>query len=620
MISRASSFWGILVLVALFFLPHTAHAWVETTVRSHQAHVLVNEDGSAIVRHELVLKVRGGPMKALEIDGIGSSIEPLPDALVRRAVEGSASVWPLTVSALEGGGLRLSIGAERGIRGGSYLFSFAYSVDLNDLGRISAQKDGVVISWIGPRLSSGVDSAKVIFVTPRGKVEPRLPSGEEAGSVLLGEVRRGAEFDEIELVRAHLATGEPALWRVLVSPEVIRTPAFDQQVTGLQGEDSSAGARYQSPTLGGKASAFRGLWVAGLGTVFGVLVFLKAWWLRRAAELLDVRNKALIPCPPALRAILSGALVSGCVWFALSYRPWLSVGFLALAVVFSTHLLPVRRVRPRGPGHWEKLEDLREEKANKLPGRLFETRSLPGFLFFCLLSFPILKGAHYLLPLSNYLALMVAGSYLLLLPLFWTGRLVDLPQSSREQVGTWLKFLTKALDPTVATVEPWGRRAIQGDSSGFEKSQPQADEIRLRILLKKIPLGLRAMEVSFDESAGSTVLPCVILRVLDDSPTLDGLPKEIVWQRGRTQEEKVALLRPAAPTRAQLLRLVRTLLSSLRATAQRKGMNTEAKVSQRGAGYSESSRASQLSRRAHKSAGNSDSTRTEGRKSAVVAT
>lgn len=172
MATRASSLLSLLVLLALFLFPHEAHAWVETNIRSHQARIEVNRDGSAIVRHELLIKLRGGPTKAIEVGGVGNSIVPLPDALVRRAAEGSASKWPLTVSSLEDGSVRLKILNERGIRGGSYLFSFAYSIDLNELNWITPTQSGAEITWVGPRLVSGVDSAKATFVIPRGELPP----------------------------------------------------------------------------------------------------------------------------------------------------------------------------------------------------------------------------------------------------------------------------------------------------------------------------------------------------------------------------------------------------------------------------------------------------------------
>jgi hypothetical protein len=179
----------------------------------------------------------------------------------------------------------------------------------------------------------------------------------------------------------------------------------------------------------------------------------------------------------------------------------------------------------------------------------------------------IFLAAYRLLPVSNYLALMTMGLVTLLIPLFWTGRLRDLPQSPLAQSRPWLRLLERAMDPQVATVELWARRAAVQGTSNERHPDPHKghDEARIRVVLTAVPGGLRAFEVSFDEGAGASVLPCVVLRVLEDSSTLRRLPPDIPWQRGRTSEERVAVLRPSAPTRAQLLRLVRSLLSNLRA-------------------------------------------------------
>ena len=217
----------------LIVLTKPADAWVETAVRGHRAEVVVHRDGRATVRHELELKVRGGPMKLLELGGMGTNIEPLPDALVRRATEGSAGLWPLTPSSLEDGSLRLKIAASRGLSGGNYLFSFGYTMDLGGENLISRSGDGYQLTWIGPRLSSGVDSARVTFVVPRADEAPRLaPSAEGDGlpaSVLLGEVRRGERNDEVDLVRTHLATGEPAVWRIWVSDQALSEGSYAAQ-------------------------------------------------------------------------------------------------------------------------------------------------------------------------------------------------------------------------------------------------------------------------------------------------------------------------------------------------------------------------------------------------------
>lgn len=560
---------GVLfALVSLFSQP--AQAWVETAVRSHEARVEVERDGTAVVRHELVLRIRGGPMKSLEIGGVGTIGDPLPDAVVRRAIEGSSSAWPLTVSSLEDGSLRLGIGAQRGIRGGSYLFAFAYEIDLKSLQRIAPVSDGIELTFIGPRLTSGVDSAKVTFVVPRGSRAPRLGEQDDTGAnVLLGEVRRGAQSDEVELVRAHLATGEPAIWRVVVAPDALASSAMPRSAEDEESATLPAVGVNTSGLLDRDASR-RYLPVVGLlALVFGLLVLLKARMVKRAAQLSDARIKPLVPGPAALRGLIVAAAVAGGAYLTLRQEPWGAVGALCVACIVSTYLLPVRIVRPRGPGHWEPVELPSRPSGADLPGAIFETRSGAGFALFSVLTFAIMGAAYRILPQSNYFALMILALQLLLVPLFWTGRRGDFPQDPVEQARPWLSFLQRAIEQRVAKLELWGRRAgLAADGVGTVSEAARCDETRIRILLDAAPSGLRALEVSLDEAAGASVFPCVVIRALEDSRVVRALPTDIPWQRGRAAEERVAILRPTAPTKTQLLRLLRTLLANLRAAAQ----------------------------------------------------
>ncbi len=565
MAPRAPAVFGWLVFSVLVFISGPAFSWVETAVKSHEARVEVAEDGTALVRHQLVLKVRGGPMKSLELSGITGTVTPLPDANVRVAVEGSHSQWPLKVALQEDGSFHLRILAERGLRGGSYLFSFAYSLDLEEQGFVQAVSDGYELTWVGPRLSTGVDSAKVVFVVPRAESPPKLADTTGVASgVLLGEVRRGASTDEIDLIRAHLAEREPAVWKVVVPSESLRALKKRKE----QGQPALTPLSQKARVLSSNASQRTRIFLSSaLGLIYALLVFFKFHQTRNLGKKWDVRVKPLLPGPPWLRAPLAGGLVLSATFFAIRLEPYTAVILGALAACFATHLLPVRITRPRGPGHWEQVSEQLRESTRGMRSGWFEVRSLRGFLLFFLLSFTLLALAYRVLPSSSYLALMICAGFTLLVPLFWTGRLADFPEAPISQARPWFSFLTRAMDPGVAEIQLWGRRAIDGDRAVLVERK--YDETRLRVVLKQPPVGLRALEISMDEGPGATVLPCVIVRVLVDSAAHTALPTDIPWTRGRTSEERVAILRPACPTRAQLLRLVRTLQTHLRGAASR---------------------------------------------------
>lgn len=544
----------------------SAWSWIETAVRAHSARIEVFEDGSAVVHQDLTLKVRGGPMKSLEVGGIGTKIEPLADAKIRRAVEGSTGQWPLSLSSMEDGALRLKIGAERGIRGGTYVFSFAYRMDLVAAGLLRAESDQVLVEWVGPRLSSGVDSARVTFVLPHAPDAPRVfedPEHQEA-QVLLGDVRRGSEHDEIDLVRAHLATGEPAVWRVTTSAPALASLLIRDSASREMDPDRGPVATRVHRSQGAWQWTHLGLGVLA-AVLMGALLLAKSRALSRCALLTRARLLPLLPLPPILRVALGALAMGGYVAAVLEQHLWAALFALTLCLLAGTQLLPVRKVVPRGPGRWERLAR-GEAVDSELPGAWLDSRSLRG-LFLLLSGLGVLcVAALRILPDSNYLALMLGLAGLALCPVFFTGCRKDFPRSPFDQAEPWRRALERGIDPALARWEMWGRKV--GAASALEEGEPlgsQMDECRIRCIPSSVPAGLKAFELTLEEAAGAHVLPCVLLRVVADSPAQNCLPADVAWRRGRSADERVALLRPAAPTLGQTTRLVRSLLKTFAA-------------------------------------------------------
>lgn len=566
MLRCAALLTKVCAFLCVFFWLGSASAWIETQVRGHSARIELDAQGVATVRHELVLKVRGGPMKSLEVGGIGTEIQPLPDAYVRRGDEGSQERWPVQVAAMEDGAVRLGISSERGLRGGNYLFSFAYQMQLLSQQNLEFDRERVKVSWIGPRLLSGVDSARVTFVIPHAEEAPTIAEEDgPAASVLLGELRRGNDRDEIDLVRAHLATGEPAVWSISIaraafSPTLLgsATPIVPAEQLATRSRASSFSKLFLTTE--------RSLLALGLGFGFFALLFAKARSVLQLGRICDARVVPLIPLSTLARATIGGGAVAGLVWAVFLQRLSWSLGFLTLALLVSTFLLPVRRVRPRGPGQWRFLTSEQGSDNAALPGAWFDLRHWRGFLLLMILLFGSLAASYRILPTSNYFALMTLLGLPLLFPLFFSGSRRDFPQQPLEQAAPWSKFLNRALDPTLVKVELWGRSPSPLDrepSQSVELTPSQVDEVRVRFVLSKAPHGLRSLELLLEEAAGAFVRPAVLVRVLEDSTALRRLPADIAWQRGRSSEERVVVIRPTAPTFAQTARLVRSLIKAL---------------------------------------------------------
>ena len=98
------------------------------------------------------------------------------------------------------------------------------------------------------------------------------------------------------------------------------------------------------------------------------------------------------------------------------------------------------------------------------------------------------------------------------------------------------------------------------------EGQTEPDELRLLVEPEGMPAGLVALELGLEyQVASGTVvdLPCLIVRARDDSAAYYALPRSVVWSRGRSSSERVALLRPKLPTRAMCAELTEEVVKTL---------------------------------------------------------
>lgn len=555
---------SVVTLLFGLLLSRSAHAWVETSIRSHSVSIDINRDGKGTVAHELVVKVRGGPLKSLTIDGVDVEAELLPDATVARMRSEKADTSPLLLHQGDDGSLILEVDAKKGLGYGVYLFRFGYALDFVERGLVSQSAAMVDIRWVGPRLDDGIDSAKVTFRLPRGDAVPRLAAHDEGSGVtsdlesegiLVSQVTRAADKDEIELVRAHVAKGEPAVWRVLASPKSFRAFTPPELPDTVRPAGSRANALGLSPTWL--------LLAVLLAFVYGGLVALKWLLTRRACRTKGCAPRALVPLPYALRAALSGVSLSCALVIAVTTNLSTLAGvLLVVSMVLAAQLNPTSATRMRGPGSWQKLcdEEAFVVRKERLPGRFLDTGALPGFLVFVGLLTGLVALALGLLETDPYHALLVLLSGACLLPVFCTGRASELPPDPVERPRRFFASLARQLRRDKGlSVSALARYPLGGS---------EADELRLLVTPSKMPSGFGAIEIALEYQSGTggvVDLPCIIVRVQDDSEAYFALARSVVWTRGRTADERVSVLRTELPTRAQCLLVVRDLVARLRA-------------------------------------------------------
>jgi len=549
----------LLLTLALGLVPSTARAWVETTIRSHTATVDLDRKGNATVGHVLVVKVSGGPLKSLVIDGVDDDAELNPDATVARVLSGAKQTWPLLVHKSDEGSVTLEVDVKNGLGAGVYQFEFSYRSNFVERDLLEQRDGAVYLSWVGPRLADGIDSAKAVFRLPRGDSPPRLPApapeaelNVELEGLLVSQVRRGADKDELELVRAHVAQGEPALWRFQASARSF--DAFTPPAQAPAVETTAAPAPLRELRVSWLLLA------AGVGFVYACSVGLKWSLSRKVARVKRAEPRALVPLPSALRAALAGVLLGAALLTAAAAEYPTVAGVLLVASMVLASLLPPRlEPRMRGPGNWVRTSDAEAFRVRKTrePGRWLDSATLPGFAAFVVGLALFCGPALWLFPTSPYHALVLVLGSACLLPLFFTGRAAELPPDPVARPRKLFSTLARRLRQS-----GWKITAL----ARFPEGQAEPDELRLLVEPEGMPAGLVALELGLEyQVASGTVvdLPCLIVRARDDSAAYYALPRSVVWSRGRSSSERVALLRPKLPTRAMCAELTEEVVKTL---------------------------------------------------------
>jgi hypothetical protein len=555
-----------LASAALLLAAFPAHAagWLETRVSGHSATVDVERNGTATVTQELGIRVRGGPLAELPVAGVDSDAEPLPDATVICTDDAKFGTVPLSVAREPDGSLKLTVERARGLRTGSYVFRFSYRTQLLKRELIRRVGSHIELRWVGPRFDDGLDSARVTFRIPEASVAPTLPSPgssggtvnelDELGGVFVGNLRRAPGKDELEIVRPHVARGEPALWRVWAADS-----AFDA---------FSAGAPPRSTLLLasrelGESPRERLSWLLGAfgaGLCFGLLLFAKWRGFQAAAALRNAQAQALLPFAPGLRAALGGvllgvAVIAGGRWDEPTLVGLLLLGAMACAALYAKP----GRTAPRGPGQWLPLSeaDAFARTATRLPGSWLDGSTLTGALVLGALVAVALVAHYFERQHSPYRAVELLLGATVLLPVFLTGRARELPVQAGGDPRRMLERVLGGLRKRGLRAVPLARLP-QGSSS--------ADELRLLVQPRGALAGLLAVEVGTDHAlglGGIVTEPYVLLRVREGSPCSQVLPPQTSFQRGRKSEERVAVLRPKLPTVSETLALLAELCEVL---------------------------------------------------------
>lgn len=590
MTSPACSSLRLAAALVLLSFATSARAWVETAVTSDAVVVEIDRAGQASVSHELELKVRGGPLRSTTLSGVDADAEVIPGATVTSIrSDGRAKSTDLLLSRGDDESLKLEIDDDKGLRTGSYLLRFAYRTDLQKRGLIRRRGSWIEVGWIGPRFSAGLDVAKVTFRIAGTPTPPRLPEsdpnadslgyGEAPAAAFLSTLHRGAQTDELELVRPHIARGEPVLWRFWASPQAFDV-AEGKKAVAAHGPTSMP--QTELPTAPRRALPL------ALTILFSCVLAIGALLKHRFAEInanaSGARIRALIPMNAVLRSVLAGAALAAALWLTLRMD---QATWGAASVVLTMTLLAYRSARVdrplRRPGQWLPVSGIEAFAAGRMQssGRWLDTTFWQGRAVLLLWSVAMLGAGTWLFPRDAYHAILLWLGMPILWPMLLTARCSETPAFAAERRRRWLEKLTAKLGTrSDLRVTPILR---------FPYGEKEADELRVRIAPRKHSVGLTQIEVGFEQPWKSTqTAPLLLLRVATESQLEKALSPKLPWVRGRRANERVAIATPRLWTvdgtanlvcsivemAAHLSRSGQTRLSNHRVRSSAKGSDT----------------------------------------------
>ena len=555
------------LLATLLVWPGTARAAVERRVESSTTTLEVAADGRAIVRHELVLSVRGAPLVSFTLRGVDSDAEPLPDATVTRLAGGSgpATPQPVTVHA-SAGQLDVNV-ARQGLRGSSFLLKLAYRTRLEGALRALGEAGRAELEWLGPRFDDGVDSVTLILQLPAGRSAPEVApprDADESYGIIMSTLRRSRDRDELELVRAHVARDEAMHWIVRLDAGVLASPP---QGASVSPDPELPPAVPAAPRPDGATRELLG--VLGAGALYALLVWLKTSGLAAAARARDASARAWLPGSGALRAFAAGVALASAAVLALSGKPPLAAAAaLLLAMAFAAHRSAEEKPRLHGPGEWRPLESsaFTLVPTPALPGAWLDAGRARGFVLLLACLGGVVYAAQRAFESSPFsgACLLLGGSALL--PVFCTGRAAELPLDALNHSRRFLSDVAQRLSRQVElVVKPIGRVAAQSD---------ELDELRLSITPARAVPGLLGVELGLElreRLGGYAARPVVVVRASEGSECQRALPRGLTWTRGRNEGERATLVRPKLPSAelsAALLQELFALLASPPARAE----------------------------------------------------
>ncbi len=577
--------FSIVPIFAAFCLvlgaPARALAWVEVHVLGDDATVRLDTQGKAEIEHRVTFRVGGGPLDSLDIPGVDGDAVPGNDAYVvnerdgrlgtlRGAIPVSATVIAPKKSGagnpVEPTTLRVSFAPE-GLTRGTYVLVLRYTTDLAARGLVKREGSLVRVAWNGPIWPDGYESARTLFAFAVSPTPPRVDDSDGAARLpgappsetVLSTVRRTAEHDEIELVRPYAPLGESLRWAVWADARALAAlpapaPPEPPKPTVLPAKKGLSDPQQRGLLFGGGALLF---------ALYAALVSIKSRQVERHGKARAAKPRPLVPLHPSLRALFGGvALVAGVALQVTQSNVLPGALLVLVSAGFAAFLTPRWARVARGPGRWLSIHEAEAFRKPPRPqGAFLDVSTRAGKVLFVLAMLGFGAATWALKPFGTRPMAIVVMDFIVLLALFGTGRLRELPPDPVVDAVEPLSALAKRLTRLAKRTGPL---KISPRIRVPERC-PDADELRLLVLPERALTGLIGIEVGivFFQGAGGPIgLPEILLRVTRGSPA-EAASTRIARAgrsaRGRKPDELVIALAPRLPTTRMTAELVAAL-------------------------------------------------------------
>ena len=536
----------------------SARGWEEVHQTSDDVRVSVGADGIATVQHHLRYRVVAGHFKFFDFTGLEPNAELVTESTVLPEKGGEIEAHVIPNPKVDGA-VRITFDEPRGLGRGVYVLDVRYKLDL--VAAKALVRDGAMwrLAWTAPPSPEGHDGARVVFDVPSAPTEPRLASPEQAATTL-ATLRREADKDELELVRAHVPRGEAVTWSARVDPK-----AFPK-VTSLELRPPVSAVTASVPVPNHVPLVLVASALALLAGALAIALGAKQRIVAQACALMSVRPRPLAPLRFGLGPFAYGAAVAGALAELLWGTPAYGAALVIVAMVLGAHRAPAPIARPRGPGRWQPIADeqvLVAQPRERAAGDALDIGTRLGMLTALTLVVVLGVVAFVLRTRVAGVALAIPLAAAALVPLFATGTRAQLPRAPAELaarvLGPARDVLARLVDLAHVDVRCMAR---------FREGLPSYDEVRLACSpTDRIP-GLRSIELALAtlEPGAPAALPEVFVRFDDGSEAAAKIAQIAPGIRivtGRCAEEKVLRLEPRAPTPSGAARLLARLAAEL---------------------------------------------------------